>query len=142
MAIDVDTIHETSYVYARLYLSLEGGPWNHFATSQDYHIYADSETDTFTIETELADGYPPGYYDVKIDIYDADSGQWVLNYGPYEDGSLANLPLEDSYYDDSYDGGGYPIETEVAVSARVGAASWWLLLLPVVAIAARRFNKV
>ena len=140
VAIDVDTVYETSYVYAKLYLSLEGGPWNHYATSRNYHIYGDSVADTFVIETELADGYPPGYYDVKVELYNADSGHWVMDYGPYEDGSLSGLPLEDSYYDDSYDGGGYPIETEIVVAGHAGASSWWLLLLPAVTIAARRFN--
>ena len=66
VTIDVDTIHDMSYVYARLYLSYEGGPWNHYASSDAYHIYADSERDIFTIETELADGDAPGYYDIRI----------------------------------------------------------------------------
>ncbi len=142
VAIDVDTVYDTSYVYAKLYLSLEGGPWSHYATSLNYHIYGDSEADTFVIETELADGYPPGYYDIKIDIYNADTGRWIVDYGPYEDASLSGLPLEDSYYDDSYDdGGAYPIQTEIVVAAHGGSVSWWLLLLPVLTIAARRrFN--
>ena len=139
VAVDVDTIYDTSYVYAELYLSLEGGPWNHYASSQNYHIYRDSESDTFIIETELADGFPPGYYDIKIDIYNADTGQWITNYGPYEDASLSGLPLEDSFYDDSYYDG-YPIETEIVVAGHAGSMSWWLLLLPTLIIAVRRFN--
>jgi len=141
VAIDVDTIYDTSYVYARLHLSLEGGPWNHYATSQNYHIYGDSQTDIFVIETELADGFPPGYYDIKIDLYDADTGQWLLNYGPYEDTSLSNLPLEDSYYDDFYDDGGFPIETEIVVAGHAGSLGWWLLMLPALIVSNRRFNK-
>jgi hypothetical protein len=137
VVIDVDTVYETSYVYAQLYLSLEGGPWNHYATSSSYHIYGDSENDTFVIETELAEGFPPGYYDVKIEIYDADTGQWLVNYGPYEDSSLSGLPLEDSYYDDSYDSGYYPIETNVVVAGHAGSLNW-LLLLPFMIIAGRR----
>ena len=73
VTIDADTIYETSYVYAELYLSYEGGPWNHYASSDAYHIHGDSELDIFTIETELADGFPPGYYDVRVELYDADS---------------------------------------------------------------------
>ena len=137
--IDVDTVYETSYVYAQLYLSLEGGPWNHYATSANYHIYGDSESDAFTIETELADGFPPGYYDVKIEIYDADTGQWLVSYGPYEDSSLSGLPLEDSYYDDSYDGDYYPVETNVVVAGHAGALNW-LLLLPLMIVASRRLT--
>ena len=89
------------------------------------------------IETELAEGFPPGYYDVKIEIYDADTGQWLVSYGPYEDSSLSGLPLEDSYYDDSYDSGYYPVETNVVVAGHAGSLNW-LLLLPFMIIASRR----
>jgi len=129
VAIDADTIHATSYVYAKLYLSYEGGPWNHYATSNNYHIYGDSAADTFVIETELADGFPTGYYDVRIELYDADHNDWLLSYGPYDDSSLSNLTLEDSYYDDEYVDD-YYIETTVAVGA--GSLSWWLLIIPLV----------
>ena len=140
IAIDVDTVYDISTVYAKLFLSLEGGPWNHYATSENYHIYGDSESDIFVIETELGDGFPPGYYDVKVDLYDTDTGQWLSNYGPYEDGSLSALPLEDSYYDDSYDGGIYPIETDIIVSRHAGSVSWILVLLIPIVIAVRRFD--
>jgi hypothetical protein len=140
IALDVDTVYDTSTVYAKLYLSLEGGPWNHYATSEDYHIYGNSESDIFVIETELGDGFPPGYYDIKVDLYDAYTGQWLANYGPYEDASLSALPLEDSYYDDSYDGGIYPIETEIVVSRHAGSVNWVLLLLIPLVIAVRRFD--
>jgi len=140
IAIDVDTVYEISTVYAKLYLSLEGGPWNHYATSENYHIYGDSESDIFVIETELGDGFPPGYYDVKVDLYDVYTGQWLANYGPYEDGSLSALPLEDSYYDDSYDGGIYPIETEIVVSRHASSVTWVLVLLIPIVIAVRRFD--
>lgn len=140
IALDVDTVYDTSTVYAKLYLSLEGGPWNHYATSENYHIYGNSESDIFVIETELGDGFPPGYYDIKVDLYDAYTGQWLANYGPYEDASLSALPLEDSYYDDSYDGGIYPIETEIVVSRHAGSVNWVLLLLIPFVIAVRRFD--
>jgi len=131
VAIDADTIYPTSYVYAELYLSYEGGPWNHYASSDAYHIHADSEMDIFTIETELADGFPPGYYDVRIELYDADTDDLLLSYGPYDDASLSALPLEDSYYDDLYRDAVYPVETEVIIAGHGhGSMSWWLLMLP------------
>lgn len=132
VSIDADTIHETSYVYAKLYLSYEGGPWNHYATSNNYHIHGDSVLDSFVIETELAGGFSTGYYDVRIELYDADFGDWLLSYGPYDDASLSNLPLEDRYYDDEYIDDGYIddfyIETGVAV--RAGSMGWWMLMIP------------
>jgi len=138
VTIDADTIHTTSYVFAKLYLSYEGGPWNHYATSNAYHIYNDSSADSFTIETELADGFPSGYYDVKIELFDADFGDWLLSYGPYDDSSLSSLPLEDSYYDDGYTDDFY-IETGVAV--RAGSASLWLLSLPLALVITRLISK-
>ena len=137
VAIDADTIHDTSYVYAKLYLSYEGGPWNHYATSNNYHIYGDSAQDTFVIETELADGFPTGYYDVRIELYDADHNDWLLSYGPYDDPSLSGLALEDSYYDDEYIDD-YYIETTVAVGA--GSLSWWLLIAPLALVLTRAFS--
>ncbi len=130
VTFDADTIYDVAYVYAKMYLSYEGGPWNHYATSDDYHIYLDGEDDTMTIETELADGFSPGYYDIRIELYDADHNEWLLSYGPYDDASLSGLPLEDSYYDDfDYVGDGHL--TEVIVSGHGhGAMGWLLLLIP------------
>lgn len=137
VTIDVDTIYEISYVYAKLYLSYEGGPWNHYSTSDAYHIYGDSELDSFTIETELADGFPPGYYDIRIELYDGDTDDWLLSYGPYDDASLSALPLEDAYHDDRSQTVLYPIETEVVVAGH-GSMSWWLLMLPILLAVTRK----
>ena len=138
--IDVDTVFETAYIYAELYLSYEGGPWNHYATSDNYHIHSDSELDSFIIETELADGFPPGYYDLRIEVYDADYDEWLLSYGPYDDASLSALPLEDSYHDENDTVVIYPVETEIVVVDHGGSVSWWLLMVPVFIAASRRFS--
>ena len=141
VSIDADTIYDTAYVYAKLYLSYEGGPWNIYATSDNYHIHFDSVADTFIVETELADGFPPGYYDARIELYDADHDSWILSYGPYDDSSLSALPLEDSYHDDGYDTVYYPVETEIVVTGHGhGAMSWWLLIMPALLGVARRIQ--
>lgn len=129
--IDVDTVFHTSYVYVMLYLSYEGGPWNHYASSDSYHIHGDSELDSIIIETQLADGYPAGYYDVRIEVYDADHNEWLLSYGPYDDASLNTLPLQDSFDDnDTYY---YPVESRLVITGHGhGSMGWWILLAPVV----------
>jgi hypothetical protein len=101
VGIDVDTVYSESWVYARLYLSYEGGPWNYYSSSADFHVHGDSELDVFVIETELAEGFPTSYYDIRIELYDADYGDYLVSYGPYDDPSLSTLPLEDSVYDDA-----------------------------------------
>ncbi|MGB5585272.1 MAG: choice-of-anchor H family protein [Gammaproteobacteria bacterium] len=101
VGIDVDTVYSESWVYARLYLSYSGGPWNYYSSSADFHVHGDSELDIFVIETELVEGFPAGYYDIRIELYDADYGNYLVSYGPYDDPSLSTLPLEDSVYDDT-----------------------------------------
>jgi hypothetical protein len=139
--IDVDTVFDTAYIYAKLYLSYEGGPWNFLAASDNYHIHFDSELDSFIIETELADGYPPGYYDVRIEIYDADFDEWLLSYGPYDDASLSALPLEDSYHDDNDTVVIYPVETEIVFAGHGGSMSWLVLMVPALIAVTRRFGS-
>ena len=131
VVIDADTVLDSAYIYAKLYLSYEGGPWNHYATSESFHIYRDSDQDLFIVETELADGFTPGYYDIRVELYDGDYYTKILSYGPYDDDSLSALPLEDSYYDD-YSYAIVPIQTEVIITGDGhGSMGWWLLVLPV-----------
>ena len=131
VSIDIDTVYDTAYVYTKIFLSYEGGPWNHYATSDNYHIYNDSELDSFVIETELDSGFPTGYYDIRIEVYDADLDEWLISYGPYDNASLSSLPLQDVYIDDSVLILN-PVESNVVVVADVhgGAMGWWLLLIP------------
>ena len=135
VTIDADTVYSTSYVYARLYLSYEGGPWNYYAGSDVFHIHGDSELDVFTVETELAEGFPMGYYDVRIELFDADTDQWLFNYGPYDDSSLSALPLEDSVHDDYYYSTAYT--TEVVVAGHGSIDAWLLAVLVLSGVLAR-----
>jgi hypothetical protein len=126
VTFDPDVSSGRAWVYAKLYLSLEGGPWNHYYTTESFPIEDDSTHDDYEVVTRLLDGYPTGYYDVLIELYDADGELWVSDYGPYEDQDLSNLPLEDSYRDDDghHHGGG-------------GALDIGLLLLGLVTLFAR-----
>lgn len=124
VAIDADTVYSTSWVFAELFLSYEGGPWNYYATSDDFHIHGDSELDIYVVETELAEGFPAGYYDIMIDLYDAETDEHLQSYGPYDDDSLSALPLEDSVYDDVYYSSG--VTTEVIVAGHGGLGGWFV----------------
>lgn len=141
VTIDADTVYASAFVYVKIYLSYEGGPWNYYATSDAYDIYGDSESDRFTIETELVESFPTGYYDIRIELYDAYHATRLDTYGPYDDAALLELPLEDSYHDDDY-AARYPVETEIVlVSQSAGAMSWLLLLLPVISFFSRRLSN-
>jgi hypothetical protein len=115
VTFDPDVSSGHAWIYAKLYLSLEGGPWNLYYTTESFPIEGDRSDDDYEVVTRLLDGYPSGYYDVLIELYDADAEMWVAEYGPNDDRDLAVLPLEDRYrdgddYHDHYDGGGGAVD--------------------------------
>lgn len=129
---DADTVFDTMLVYAELFLSADGTAWEHLYTTDDFRIWGQDPNDDYEIETELVSGYSTGHYDLLIELYDAEYGDLVDEFGPNESSAMALLPLEDSSRDgvvapppihDS-DGGG-------------GAASWSLLAALAGALALR-----
>lgn len=101
---DADTDFVIADVYARLYLSLEGGPWELYYTTEIFTIFSDSGGDDYTVETELYSGYPTAYYDLLIELYDADTGAFVAEFGPRDSIELDELPLEDQQKDGGFIG--------------------------------------
>ena len=119
---DADTIYELAEVYAVLYLSYEGGPWNEYAVTDTFDIFGATSDDEYVVVTELKTGYPRGSYDLLIDLYDTYDGQLVATYGPADSSALANLPLEDYQRDDPRRG-----DTVVVVRDGGGALDAWTL---------------
>ncbi len=138
VAIDADTVYSTSWVFADLYLSYEGGPWNYYASSDNFHIHGDSELDIYVVETELAEGFPAGYYDIRIELFDVETGELLHVYGPYDDDSLSALPLEDSVYDDDYYSTG--VTTEVIVAGHGGLGWMFIAAFALVGVLRRAIN--
>lgn len=99
---DINKYGHGQWVFARLYMSYEGGPWNHYATTDDFYISGFTSLDDHIVETELIEGFPSGYYDIKIELYHAGSEGWLTSFGPGDDSSLTALPLEDEYRDSDY----------------------------------------
>ncbi len=112
VSFDADVDHGEAHVYAKLFLSFEGGPWNHYFTTDVFHIFGEAGYDDYVVVTRLLDDYPSGYYDVLIELYDADGDVHVADHGPYENTALSALPLEDQFNDngnsssESHGGGG------------------------------------
>lgn len=102
ISVDADTLFDHSQVYADIYISYEGGPWEFFTSSDVYDIYLDNYNDEFVIENELTSGYPTGYYDFKIKLFDAHTDEWLVSYDSFDDASLRALPLESANRDDDY----------------------------------------
>ncbi|HLU05363.1 MAG TPA: choice-of-anchor H family protein [Woeseiaceae bacterium] len=97
---DADTYFEVADVYAVLYLSYEGGPWNEYAVTEPFSIYGATSDDEYVVVTELETGYPTGSYDLLIELYDTYDGAFVADIGPEDDSGLGFLPLEDFNRDD------------------------------------------
>ena len=97
---DADTYFEVADVYAVLYLSYEGGPWNEYAVSETFSIYGATSDDEYVVVSELKSGYPTGSYDLLIELYDTWDGSFVADLGPEDNPDLGLLPLEDFNRDD------------------------------------------
>lgn len=96
---DVDSLYSLSYVYAEIYISADGTAWEHLYSTRDFAVYGASPDDDYEVETELVSGYSTALYDVLIEIYDADTGELVDEYGPNESPEFSLLPLEDTARD-------------------------------------------
>jgi hypothetical protein len=91
---DADTAGGFADVYAELYLSVAGGAWVHYHTTNIFTIYG-SDDDDYSIKSRLLYDFPTGDYDVLVDLYEAGYPGIVASIGPTEDGDLYALPLED-----------------------------------------------
>lgn len=137
VSFDVDVNVDSATVYAKLYLSREGGPWVQYFTTDLFGIHVDDVGDAYEVETELVDGYTPGYYDVLIEIYSLDHAYMVASQVLDYHYLGRQVALEDSYWDEPYE----EIHAEVGVSVGAGDASALLafFLIIQVVIAARGY---
>jgi len=127
LLFDADTVYSVADVYAVVYLSYEGGPWEEYAITEDFTIFGESGSDEYVLITELMSGYPTGEYDILIELFDAYDSSFLASFGPEDTPDLAFLPLEDFNRDE-------PVVTEVSVAISHGsgggaAGSWFIAAL-------------
>lgn len=89
-------------VYAELYLSYQGGPWQHYFSTEDFNIYGVNTDDEYEVTSTLHQGYASGEYDVLIDLYEAGYADIVATISADDINSLYALPLESSEYDQNH----------------------------------------
>lgn len=134
---DIDVNIDGATVYAKLFLSRDGGRWSHYNTTDLFNIYSDDSGDEYEVTTELLEGYPPGYYDILIEVYSLNHADMVASQRLNHHYLGRDVLLEDL----SWDGRGQYTEeyTEISVShGGAGSASlFWLILVLLVAIAGR-----
>lgn len=97
---DADTAFVESDVYAVIFLSFEGGPWEELVTTLTFTLTGATANDRYVVETDLETGYLTGDYDALIELYEADTGFFVAELGPAQTTALTVLPLEDRERDD------------------------------------------
>ena len=137
---DVDVDYDAATIYAKLYLSREGGPWVQYADTDLFDIYSNDIADTYEVTTELIEGYPPGYYSVLIEIYSLNHSYMVASEILDYQYLGSSVMLEDLQRDEIivYEEFSYYEEVEIVETHGAGSFSlfYWLLLAQVV-IAAR-----
>ncbi|MFK8053267.1 MAG: choice-of-anchor H family protein [Woeseiaceae bacterium] len=122
LTFDADTVFEGANVYAVLYLSLEGGDWVEYGSTDIFEIYGTSGNDEYFFDSDLVTGFPTGYYDVLIDLYDDFDGRLVATFGPDDSAELFDLPIESQSNDSAN-------ETIVVISNEGGGGSTTPIML-------------
>jgi hypothetical protein len=102
LTLDLDTSFAATTVYAVLYLASEGGPWNEYAVTGNFTVSGRGSADTFSLHAELDSGYPSGYYNHYIEIYDAYTHELIGLYGPEDSWHLYGLPIESRAHDSEF----------------------------------------
>ncbi|HEY9031963.1 MAG TPA: choice-of-anchor H family protein [Kangiella sp.] len=98
---DVDAYYDEHYdVYAELFIRKNGeSEWTHYYTTNVFSIYGDNTSDDYTVTTKLNSGFPPGRYEVLIDLFEYGYSGVVDTFTEYDDPDLGWLPLEDKTYE-------------------------------------------
>ncbi|MGB5249065.1 MAG: choice-of-anchor H family protein, partial [Gammaproteobacteria bacterium] len=129
---DIDTDYFDADVYVRLFMRGSNGNWIEFYQSGVFSINGSSASDDYEVETELVAGFPPDDYDVLIEVYDADYGDLVVEYGPLESSALSFLPLEDISFDSRLPapttisrGGGGALGLELLIFGLLAGVTVW-----------------
>ena len=139
VSFDADVNTDTETVYAKIYLSHEGGNWFQAAESDLFEIHSNSAEDSYEIVTELVEGYPPGYYEVLIELHSLFHPGIVANRTLSLDMEGYSLALEDQQYDSQLKES-YYYETEVYGSGSISILGL-LMLAGLILIKLRYFSS-
>lgn len=141
LIFDVDVMYGNADIYAKIYLRRDGEPWTQVFTTDLFTIVDDSVADRYEVQTELVEGYAPGYYSVLIEIYSLHHASMVASAVMDYNSHGEQLRLEDQSWDEPYSYGYTETYTEVTYSHGGGSMSILPMLLGLLVIAARGRKK-
>ena len=130
---DPDANFDGTFVYAEVWVRPQGGEWIQEHASDDFLVDASGDADVYSLTADWISGYPTSFYDVQIDLRDADTGALVASAGS-ERPELSRIPLEDQGRDTRVNvppasGGGIVTSRESGGGAIGGWFALALLLL-------------
>lgn len=127
---DADSVYTNAGVYARLYLS-RGDVFEEYHTTSIFYIDGDSSQDAFVVDSELLSGFPPGDYEVLIELYDAIDDSLVAVFDGNNDADLTFISLESKTFE----------EVDRVIIVDEGGSFGYLVLLVVPILIRRQISR-
>jgi len=130
ITFDPDADFDGTYVYAKFWVRAQGGDWIEEHVSEDFLVDSSGTDDVYSLTADWVSGYPTAYYDVQLDLHDANTGALVASAGS-ERPELSRIPLEDQGRDTRVNppsGGGGGGDTSSRERGGGGAVTLWMLL--------------